>query len=138
MSALSVSGKQWILDIASYYWHIPLSPDLITGFIWLLGGVGVILMISILLYPWRVVKIFFWSWLQSDTKAFISILAWAFAVVIIMCYFKEFTRILVIVASEILAYLDLLTLGYDRWQTVTILTVVSLTGFIVGFMLNMV
>lgn len=72
------------------------------------------------------------SWLESDVGYFSTVICSAFLVAIALVWFKVFSYILVVVAAELLARLDLLNAGCHRWKTFWILTLVSLAGLMVG------
>jgi hypothetical protein len=113
-------GKTWelIIDDESAYIII----DLL--------GVGLILLIAIALTaPIALMTIFFGSWLTSETRAWISILAWAFATVFIIRWINYFIQFLVLVCAALLGRLEIQAAGYNNWQTFIILTLICLGGF---------
>lgn len=75
--------------------------------------------------------------LKSDTRAYIIVILSAFAAVVIMHWFEVFVRLLVIVSASALARLDLDTLHYNQRQAFWILILLSLAGFMLGVILNL-
>lgn len=78
-------------------------------------------------------KSFLSGWLKSDTGYFVSIIVAACFVAVIFVWIQVFGYILMLLAAEMLARLDLQNLGYTRFQSLAILTVVSLLGLWVGW-----
>lgn len=100
--------------------------------VWLLGAVYIVLIALALAAPLTLIQNFFGSWLQSDTRAFFSVIIGAFLAVIILCWLEIFVRILVLLSAGALARLDLQTAGYGEWQSFGILAGFSLIGFGLG------
>lgn len=112
-----------------------LSTSDLSTFSWLVRmmGAGYIVLIALALAaPLTLIQSFFGSWLQSDTKAFISVIVGAFVSVVILCWIEIFVRILVLLSAGALARLDLQTSGYSEWQSFWVLAFFSLTGFGLG------
>lgn len=82
--------------------------------------------------PFRLIRSFYSSWLQSDTRAFLSVIFGALVAVVIINWLAIFIRILVLVSAAALVRLDLQTAGYTKWQAFGILLTVSLAGFGLG------
>ncbi len=101
---------------------------------WVMGGVYILLIASALAAPFRMIQTFYTSWLQSDTRAFISVIVGAFVAVVFLNWFNLFIRILVLISASALARLDLQTAGYNKWQAFRILVVVPLVGFSIGIL----
>jgi hypothetical protein len=104
----------------------------ISWLLWLLGGVYVLLIALALTAPFRLIRSFYTSWLQSDTRAFLSVIFGALVAVVIINWLAIFIRILVLVSAAALVRLDLQTAGYTKWQAFGILLTVSLAGFGLG------
>lgn len=113
----------WLISAADFSWLV-----------WLVGAVYIFLIALALTAPFTMVKTFYTSWLQSDVKAFISVIVGAFVAVIILCAIQIFIRILVLIAAGALVRLDLQTAGYGEWQAFKIITAISLVGYSLGFM----
>jgi hypothetical protein len=104
----------------------------ISWLLWLMGGVYVMLIALALTAPFRLIRSFYTSWLQSDTRAFLSVIFGALVAVVIINWLAIFIRILVLVSAAALVRLDLQTAGYTKWQAFGILLTVSLAGFGLG------
>jgi hypothetical protein len=78
-------------------------------------------------------KLFFRRWLKSDVGYFSLIIVGALSVTVALVWFRIFGYFLVVVASEVLARLDLQNYSYTRWQALLVLTLVSLLGLAVGW-----
>ena len=74
----------------------------------------------------------FSSWFKSDLRAFLSVLGWSFAVVLIFRWIGYFTRLLLLLCVTILGCLELQEKGYNKWGLFLILTILSLGGFGAG------
>lgn len=101
---------------------------------WVMGAVYILLIASALAAPFRLIQTFYTSWLQSDTRAFISVIVGAFVAVIFINWFDLFIRILVLISASALARLDLQTSGYNKWQAFRMLVAVPLVGFGLGIL----
>ncbi|HEY9637292.1 MAG TPA: hypothetical protein V6D14_28085 [Coleofasciculaceae cyanobacterium] len=111
----------WLISAASISWVI-----------WLMGLAYTLLIALALTAPFELIKSFYFSWLQSDTRAFISIIVGAFVLVIIITWLEIFVRILVLISAAALVRLDLQTAGYTKWQAFGLLVISSLIGFGLG------
>ncbi|WP_416670876.1 hypothetical protein [Egbenema bharatensis] len=72
-------------------------------------------------------------WLKSDVGYFTLIMLFSLGVTIVFLWFRVFGYILVLIASEVLARLDLQNAGFNRFQALIILSIFSLTGLAVGW-----
>lgn len=72
-------------------------------------------------------------WLSSDTGYFTTVLALAFLATTVLVWIHIFGYLITVIAAEILARLDLQNRGFGREQSLTILTLVSLVGLLVGW-----
>ena len=100
--------------------------------LWLMGAVYISLITLALTAPFTTMRSFYGSWLQSDTRAFLSVIVGALFAAIVLAWIEVFIRILVLIAAGALARLDLQTAGYSRWQAFGILVSVSMIGFALG------
>ncbi|NEP10614.1 MAG: hypothetical protein F6K14_10450 [Symploca sp. SIO2C1] len=99
----------------------------------LLKGIVYILLISLALTaPFQLIKNCYSSWLQSDLRAFMSVIVGSFFGVIIIGSLDVFIRILVLIAASALVRIDLQTANYSEWQAFWLLSLVSLTGYSLG------
>ncbi|MDY6780954.1 MAG: hypothetical protein SW833_00055 [Cyanobacteriota bacterium] len=102
-------------------------------------GAVAILVVAIavaLIHPITEIKSVFGNWLQSDTKAFLSAIAIAFFIVILVTRSDLLVEILVLVAPGLLARLEMQLVGYSDGQSFGVLTVVSLLSYSLGLFLH--
>lgn len=76
------------------------------------------------------------GWLKSDIGYFSVVLIGAFSIALILLWFHVFEYIILVLAAEILARLDLQTAGLNRWQSLAVLTIVSLLGLAMGWIVD--
>lgn len=89
---------------------------------------------ALLLTAWsRGLRRFFRNWLQSSLGYFSLVLLGAMSIAVILVWYHVFEYILVVVAAEILARLDLQQAKLSRWQSLGILTVISVLGLSIGW-----
>lgn len=105
-----------------------------SGLSWLMGAAYILLITAALTAPWELLKGFYASFLQSDSRAFISVIVGSFVAVVVIRWIDIFVRILVLISASALARLDLQTGSCNKWQAFGILLVVSLTGFGIGIL----
>ncbi|NJR40890.1 MAG: hypothetical protein HC781_21205 [Leptolyngbyaceae cyanobacterium CSU_1_4] len=79
------------------------------------------------------VKHFFRKWLKSDIGYFSLIMLGSLGVTAALVWFKLFGYVLVLVSAEILVRLDLQNAHLNRWQSLAVLTLVSVAGLAVGW-----
>jgi hypothetical protein len=72
------------------------------------------------------------SWLESDVGYFTVVILGAFLMAVALVWIKVFSYILMVVAAELLARLDLQNAGCRRWRAFFVLTFVSFAGLAVG------
>jgi len=73
------------------------------------------------------------GWLKSDIGYFSVVLIGAFSIALVLVWFNVFEYILLVMATEVLARFDLQTIGLNRWQSLVVLTIVSLLGLSIGW-----
>ncbi len=103
---------------------------------WLIETALVILIALLLTAPLTLLKAFFSQWMNSDTRAFLCVIASALAGVFIMTWFSFFAHILVLLSAGALTRLDLQTAGFSGTQSFWIIAIVSMAGFSLGVLLN--
>lgn len=116
-------------------WGWLLDRELVSFAIHLLAVSSIFLITAALMAPVGFITIFFGSWFKSDTKALLSILSSAFAVVVIIRWLAAFFRFLVLVCATILGLLELREAGYNEWQALAILNLACLGGFGIGIII---
>ena len=104
--------------------------------LWLMGAIYSLLIAFALAAPLTMIRNFYTGWLQSDTRAFLSVIFGAFLAVIILSWLEVVVRVLVLLAAGALARLDLQTAGYGEWQAFGIIAAVSLGGFSLGVIMH--
>lgn len=105
-----------------------------SGLSWLMGATYTLLITAALTAPWELLKGFYANFLQSDSRAFVSVIVGSFLAVVVIRWIDIFFRILVLISASALARLDLQTESCNKWQAFGILLVVSLTGFGLGIL----
>jgi hypothetical protein len=73
------------------------------------------------------------AWLKSDIGYFTLIIVASLGVTIVFVWFRIFGYFFVLIASEILARLDLQNAGFSRVQALLILSIFSLLGLATGW-----
>lgn len=111
----------WLLGEATELW---LHWGLATGFI--------VLLTLAFTAPSRMVRTTVYRSFSSDSRAFLSVLLSAIAVVIMANWFTQFVRLVVLLAAGFLARLELHSAEYGEWQSFTLITLISLAGFATG------
>jgi hypothetical protein len=79
------------------------------------------------------VKLFFRKWLKSDVGYFSLIMLGSMCVTAALVWFKIFGYVLVLISAEVLARLDLQNAKLNRWQSLAVLTLISVSGLAVGW-----
>ena len=100
--------------------------------IWLLAGVGALLIAGAMTSALPVVTDILAFTLKSDARAFLVVSVVAFLVVVIISWISAFAHALLVMSAESLARLDLQTYGFNQWQAFWILSIVSLLGLGLG------
>lgn len=123
--------QAWLLGHQTWFFW-PIDQAIAFKMAWGFGGGLVLLLIVVLVAPLRIMQLLFGTWLRSDAKAFTSVLAWAFAAVLIICWLEQFVRFFVLLSAGILCHLDLQIRGYRVWQVFLILSGMGLGSFALG------
>lgn len=76
------------------------------------------------------------GWLKSDLGYFTVVVVGAMSIAFAMVWFRLFGYVLALLASETLARLDLQSVGVRRSHAFIILTITSLVGVAVGWLIN--
>jgi hypothetical protein len=82
-------------------------------------------------------KILIARWLKSDIGYFTLIMLFSLGMTVVFLWFRVFGYILVLIASEVLARLDLQNAGFNRVQALMILSIFSLSGLAVGWIASL-
>ncbi|MGF1538604.1 MAG: hypothetical protein ACFB4J_19250 [Elainellaceae cyanobacterium] len=78
-------------------------------------------------------KLAIYAWLQSDLGYFSAVVVGAMFVAFAFVWAQIFGYIFVVLAAELLARLDLQTIGFNRVQAFIILMLVSSSGLAIGW-----
>ncbi|MDX2213112.1 MAG: hypothetical protein SFY66_07470 [Oculatellaceae cyanobacterium bins.114] len=78
-------------------------------------------------------RFFVRSWLKSDIGYFSVIALSAFSIAGVLVWIHVFEYVLMLVAAEILARMDLQNAGFNQWQALGLLTLASILGLSVGY-----
>ncbi len=100
--------------------------------IWIVPGVGALLIAGALTSALPVVTDLIAFTLKSDARAFLVVSVAAFLSVFIICWLPTFANVLIVMSAESLARLDLQTARFTQWQSFWILSMVSLAGLGLG------
>lgn len=111
----------WLLGEATSEWLI-----------WLLAVCFIVLMALVFTAPSSMVRNVFTNVLQSDSRAFLSVIVTAMAVVLMVNWLPQFVRLVVLLSAGALARLELQSAEYGEWQSFTIMVLMSLAGFATG------
>lgn len=137
---IAFSSTAWshFLVVYSESWGWFLKEEVISVVLHVLAGVVILGITTALTGPVAFITLFLGSWFQSDTRAFISVLAWSFVFVLIICWLGFFLRILLLVCAAILGRIALQEAGYKDWITYIFLSLSCLMGFVGGIVIFLV
>ncbi|PSB02077.1 hypothetical protein [Merismopedia glauca] len=107
---------QWALN-----WHT-----------WLLAALLIILMAILLASPAAIFDFFISGFLESDTRAFISVIIVSVALICALVWFPIFAHFLVLISAALLARLDMQLAGLRPRYAFLILASISLVGLATG------
>ncbi|NJL82682.1 MAG: hypothetical protein HC890_06480 [Chloroflexaceae bacterium] len=131
-SATIPLGRDLVLaNFDRWNWSIaPESVDLVI----FLGMGSAIILVCLSVTAASFLDIISGNWFKSDARAVASVLVWTFVVVLTICLFEQFVRLLVLLAAALLARIDLQRLGCNRWQTLLVLTLICFAGLSTGWL----
>jgi hypothetical protein len=78
------------------------------------------------------------NWLRSDIGYFSIVLLGALSIAFILVWSHVFEYLMVVIGSEILSRLELQRARFNNWQSLGILTFVSVLGLGVGWTAHLV
>lgn len=105
--------------------------------VWLLEASLVLLIALALTAPLISLQTCLTNLLQSDVRAFSSVILGAFGIVVMLCWIELFVRVLVLASAGALVRLDLQAAGYSDIKAFWILAMVSLAGLSVGLSVHL-
>jgi len=144
ISTYSLFGKIYSQSIPNWvesflettaFFDLHISETILLIILKIIGFVLVLFIAFILTKPSALLNFLFGSWLTSDTKALLAILAFALAAVLIGCWLKQFIHILVLVSSAILLRFEMQRAGYRQSQRTLLLAILSLISFTIGLII---
>lgn len=106
------------------------------SFAWIAIPIPIVLLALALIHPITKIKSVFGNWLQTDAKAFLSVIAIAFFAVVLLTRSDLLAEGLGLIAPGLLARLELQLAGYNDWQSFGIIVAVCLTGYAMGLLLH--
>lgn len=104
-----------------------------TWFAWAIVLAFTVLQALLLTTMLNGLRTFISRWLRSDVGYFTLIMVTSLGITVVFLWFKVFGYLLVLIAAEILARLDLQNAGFNRVQSLIILNIFSLSGLAVGW-----
>lgn len=120
-----------LVAYSSFSWFLYHSTA--TWIVWLIA-LGFALSQALLLTAFsKGFRFFVGKWLKSDIGYFSVISIGAFSIAAVLVWIHVFEYVLMLIAAEILARVDLQNAGFNQWQTLGMLTSVSILGLSVGY-----
>lgn len=130
-----VAIREPITDLHHYTCLATIELAVQRNLIGIIMTVGWIFLLSLIfMSPLTSFTRFITRWFKSDTVAFLSICMIASLAAVVLFWLHVFIQILLIVAAETLARLDIQALGLDEWQAFWLLSTASLIGLAIGWM----
>ncbi|NET54041.1 MAG: hypothetical protein F6K09_37105 [Merismopedia sp. SIO2A8] len=131
----SYSSFSWFLHHSIRDWHV-FGVTIAPWMVWAVAigtAVAEAMMLTTLMDNFR-----YWldRWLKSDIGYFTVVVIGAMSVAFAMVWFSLFGYVLALLASETLARLDLQSVGVRRSHAFILLTITSLVGVAVGWLIN--
>jgi voltage-gated potassium channel Kch len=127
---------RWQEPIGSYLSTIGLvlTPDHVLFWLKMAGMVMASIIAIVLTAPLALFRILLGDWLESDTKALLSIFVWAFVVVLVVSWLEAFLNLLVLFSAATLIKLDLQAAKVNHKLSAVILVISCVFGFLLGSM----
>lgn len=125
---------EWLLENDSWF-GLTFTEPVVFLSLKIIGVITVLFISLILTTPLRFFNYLFGTWLQSDTKALLSVLGFAFAAVLIACWLEQFIRLLVLTSAAMLLRFELQKNGYSQGLRKLLLGGLSLFGFVIGLII---
>ncbi|WP_013322616.1 hypothetical protein [Gloeothece verrucosa] len=134
VSEFSVAWSHWLAEQGKGLgWGV--QEELYSIFLYIFSAIIILLITFGLTAPVAIITFFVGSPLKSDIRAMFSVLAWSFAVVMVVVFLQYFLHLLLLVSAAILARLGLQDAGCNTWQSYLLLSLMSLGSFLVGIWL---
>ena len=103
---------------------------------WALAAVLALLLSAALTVPLRKTKRWLIRWLKTDVGMFTGVVTSSFFAALILSRIRLFGSPIVLLLAGSLARLDIQTAGFSERQAFWILTVASLAGLVLGWIVN--
>ncbi|ACK71914.1 conserved hypothetical protein [Gloeothece citriformis PCC 7424] len=127
--------NSWIIE-QGRGWGWTIEEDLLGISLYVVSGAVILAITFGLTAPVALLTFFMGSPLKNDVRAMFSVLVWAFAVVIIICWLQFFAHLLLLISAAILGRLALQEWGCKTWQASLIISLLALSSFMVGLFVS--
>ena len=114
----------WVLYQSAALWWV-----------WLVTISCILLVAEVLASPWALIRTFTNRWLQSDARAFLTIILSAFCAVLILAWFHIAAHLLLLIVAASIARLDLQEADLKDVEAFFILAILSLSGLSIGWIM---
>jgi hypothetical protein len=128
IAAKSLGWSQILLE-QFQSWQIGLEQEMLIAIIHALALMAIVLTSLALTAPVTLMTFFVGSWMKSEVQSIVSILLWSFLFVFVLHWFNLFVEFLVLLSSAILGRIELRSAGFNRLQTLGVLTLICLISF---------
>ncbi|MDY7012165.1 MAG: hypothetical protein SVX43_00975 [Cyanobacteriota bacterium] len=136
----STAWRNWVetgICASSAAKQSPICPFLSSPYVaWSAAAAAIAVVALALIHPISEIKSVFGNWLQSDVKAFLSAIAIAFFIVILVTRSDLLVGGIGLLAPGLLARLEMQLAGYSDGQSFTMLVVISLASYGLGLFLH--
>lgn len=103
--------------------------------VWLAATFFILIMAESLASPWALIRNVFFRWVESDVRAFITVLFTSFGAVIMLSWVDISAHLLILVIAASIARLDLQTAAVSELNAFLILAGLSFLGLGGGWLL---
>lgn len=126
-----LSSALLLVAYSSFSWFLYQATA--TWIVWLIS-LGFALTQALLLTAFsKGLRFFVKGWLKSDIGYFSIISIGAFSIAAVLVWIHVFEYVLMLIAAEVLARVDLQNSGFNQWQALGVLTSISILGLSVGY-----
>ncbi len=120
-------SHSWVVEAKG--WGFSLEDDALMLAIHLFAILIIVLTSLALTAPVTLMTFFVGSWMKSEMQSILAMIVWTFLLVLLLRWFNFFVQFLVLFSAAILGRLELRYIGYNRSQTVFMLSIIGLVGF---------
>ena len=125
----------WLIFIANLNLGWVLSQSKSPEWVWLGFTFFVLIMAESLASPWALIRNVFFHWMESDVRAFLTVIFTSFVAVIMLSWLHISAHLLILVISASIARLDLQTANVSELNAFLILASLSLLGLGGGWLM---